>query len=598
MKLRLFIKSIRYSFNLLYRSGGVLLFVYLLFSLLCATVPLLSAYILKNILDILSGTSSQENTLIALIFSIALYVGMILLSYSLSSFKDICYQSIYNKACHTYNCEMLNKLSEMPISILDTSEGRDMVDEIGYIDETAVSLIFKLIDVISLVYTFTVAFVALISFNVWFSLLFIVLTLPGTIIDWVFGRKIIEFRQKTAPDVRKFRYYRWMLVDAWPAKDVRMYDLTDHIRKRYDEEKSEYQKANKELDKKELWASLFSEVIKRSGEIAFTVYVIYRAVLGTITIGDVSLFIGFALTISASFESILRTAVIEYGDNTELFKTVFDFYAVKENKTKPCRTIISFESLTFENVYFKYPCTEKYILSGVSFTLNKGDKLSIVGINGSGKSTIIKLILGLYEIDSGRILINGYPMQEYDPADISAHFSALFQTFVQYPLTLRENIALSSYDRMENSEAIRNALIQSGVYNEIQDKLKNGLDSYMTRQFDDQGTELSKGQWQKIALSRAYFKNADVLIFDEPSAALDAEAEDLIFKNFEDISEGKTGIMISHRISAARMTNKIIVLDGGVIRECGTHDELIALGGLYAKLYNLQKEKYTAKEGV
>lgn len=175
-------------------------------------------------------------------------------------------------------------------------------------------------------------------------------------------------------------------------------------------------------------------------------------------------------------------------------------------------------------------------------------------------------------------------------------FSALFQSFVQYPLTLRDNIALSDYGRVSNETEINAALKQSGVYDEIQPKLKKGLDSYMTRSFDDKGTELSKGQWQKVALSRAYFKNTPIVIFDEPSAALDAEAEDRIFKNFEAISDKKTGIMISHRISAARMSNKIIVLDRGVIAEQGTHDELVALGGLYAKLYNLQKEKYTVKE--
>ena len=150
--------------------------------------------------------------------------------------------------------------------------------------------------------------------------------------------------------------------------------------------------------------------------------------------------------------------------------------------------------------------------------------------------------------------------------------------------------AFSSLERMDNSDEIESVLTQNGVYEDIKPKLENGLDSFMTRQFADKGTELSKGQWQKIALSRAYF------IFDEPSAALDAEAEDRIFKNFESISDGKTGIMISHRISSARMSNKIIVLDGGKITEQGTHDELVALDGLYAKLYDLQREKYTVKE--
>ena len=192
-------------------------------------------------------------------------------------------------------------------------------------------------------------------------------------------------------------------------------------------------------------------------------------------------------------------------------------------------------------------------------------------------------------------MINGYPVSDYNISDVRRMFSALFQNFVQYPLSLRDNIALSDYDRASDDDAVISALKQSGVYDEMQEMLTNGLDSFMTRQFDDNGTELSKGQWQKVALSRAYFKNADILIFDEPSAALDAEAEDRIFKNFEDISEGKTGIMISHRISAARMSNKIIVLDGGIITECGSHDELVEKNGLYAKLYNLQKEKYRAE---
>ena len=275
---------------------------------------------------------------------------------------------------------------------------------------------------------------------------------------------------------------------------------------------------------------------------------------------------------------------------------LFEFFAIKTEQTGGTRKLETFESLTFDNVCFKYPHTDKYVLTGVSFTLNKGDKLSIVGINGSGKSTIIKLMLGLYEIQSGRILINGYPMSDYDMRDVRKLFSALFQNFVQYPLTLRENIALSSLERMDNSDEIEGVLTQSGVYEDIKPKLENGLDSFMTRQFADKGTELSKGQWQKIALSRAYFKNAPIIIFDEPSAALDAEAEDRIFKSFESISDGKTGIMISHRISSARMSNKIIVLDGGKITEQGTHNELVALDGLYAKLYNLQREKYTVKE--
>lgn len=387
-----------------------------------------------------------------------------------------------------------------------------------------------------------------------------------------------------------------MLTDAWPAKDVRMYDLTDSIKERYNEEKIQYLSANKRLDKKKTGSLLFAEIIRRSGEIAFTVFVVYQAINRQISIGDAALYISFALTASSAFNNMVFIFVMVYARSTEVMERLFDFFAIKTEKNYGMRILEEFESLVFENVWFKYPHTEKYVLTGVSFTLSKGDKLSIVGINGSGKSTIIKLMLGLYEIESGQILINGYPMSDYDIKDVRKLFSVLFQNFVQYPLTLRENIALSSLERIDDSDGLENALRQSGIYEDIKPKLEYGFDSFMTRKFDDKGTELSKGQWQKIALARAYFKKAPIIIFDEPSAALDAEAEDRIFKSFESISNGKTGIMISHRISSARMSNKIIVLDGGKITEQGTHDELLSLKGLYAKLYNLQRQKYTVKE--
>ena len=172
-------------------------------------------------------------------------------------------------------------------------------------------------------------------------------------------------------------------------------------------------------------------------------------------------------------------------------------------------------------------------------------------------------------------------------------FSVLFQNFVKYPLTFRENIGLSDYREMENDKKIFHCIEQGGITEDILSKLRQGIDSTMTREFDDDGVELSKGQWQKIAIARTYFKNADVIVFDEPSAALDAEAEDKVFESFCDITKNKTGIMISHRISSSKIATRVIVLDGGKIVEEGTHEALLESGGLYAKLYNLQKSKYT-----
>jgi len=593
-KIKLFIKSIGYSATLTYKSSGIMLLLYFVLNIIASTLTLFSTIALKYVLD----SIVTENQLLSVVLLwIGLYALSLVITQANTSIQNILHDSIFKKAEHLYERELAEKLTHLTLSIIDSSAGKDMIDDVRYGKNTAIYTTFRMVRIVSLLYTFVIAFATLVNFNVFFSLLFLLLTVPGIILNEVFDRKAEKLRREKAPDVRKFCYYRWMLTDAWPAKDVRMYDLTESIKGRYNEEKSQYLTANKELDKKKGRSLLFAELLRRSGEIAFTVFVVYQAINGQISIGDVALYIGFALTTSNSFTSILFVFVMGYTRATEVIGRVFEFFAIKTEENNAIRKLVSFETLTFDNVYFKYPYTEKYVLNGVSFTLNKGDKLSIVGINGSGKSTIIKLMLGLYEIESGQILINGYPMSDYDIRDVRKIFSALFQSFVQYPLTLRENIVLSSLERIDDSDEIESVLRQSGVYEDIKPKLENGLDSFMTRKFDDKGTELSKGQWQKIALSRAYFKNAPIIIFDEPSAALDAEAEDRIFKNFESISDGKTGIMISHRISSARMSNKIIVLDGGKITEQGTHEELVSLNGLYAKLYNLQREKYTVKEG-
>jgi ATP-binding cassette subfamily B protein len=186
-------------------------------------------------------------------------------------------------------------------------------------------------------------------------------------------------------------------------------------------------------------------------------------------------------------------------------------------------------------------------------------------------------------------------MSDYDIDEVRQQFSVLFQDFVQFPLTLRDNVALSNVAGIDDDEEIIEALKLGGIYEEYS-KFSNGLDTDMTRRFADDGVELSKGQWQKIALSRAYFKNAPIIILDEPSAALDAEAEDKIFRQFAEISGNRTGIIISHRISSSKLADKIIVLDGGKIVESGKHENLIRQDGLYAKLYNLQLQKYTLKE--
>lgn len=592
-KFNLFIKSERYSLDLVVKPHKILTASYLILYLFEAGFPLFTAYVLKDFLNLMTA---DKIDLTAAAAYIAVYIASIVLLQATTLLKSIVFDSLHSKAEHKFDYDMAVKLNQLPMSFLDSSYGKDIISKAQHAKGTSAFFAEDIVRFVTYAVTFSIAFAQMVQFSLPFSLLFLLLTIPGVIVGEKCSEAMDVYTMTNAANNRKYSYYRWMLIDRWPAKDVRMYNLSDPIEKRYYTEMNTYRKAMIKLNTKKYVLTALTELLKWSGQIVFVAYAVISALNGNISVGDITLYLGFSATIIWYFAYMLNCVTSSFGSRLNRMDKLFDFLDTRNDEDREgTRTLEKFSSLEFVDVYFKYPHTDKYILSGASFTLERGDKLSIVGMNGSGKSTIVKLMLGLYEIDSGEILINGFPMSDYDIKDVRQMFSALFQSFVQYPLTLRDNIALSDYERVEHDEAIEDALNQSGVYGEIKDKLENGLDSYMTREFDDHGTELSRGQWQKIALSRAYFKNADILIMDEPSAALDAEAEDRIFKNFESISEGKTGIMISHRISAARLTNKIIVLDGGKITETGTHDELIAKDGLYARFYNLQKEKYTAE---
>ena len=391
-KWRLLLRCIKLSISLIYKSSGLWVVVYFLLSLVASTLGLALTYALKYLLD----TLTVESVLIQnVILWITIYIVILLITQANQSIQNILYDTIFKKAEHLYDCNLAEKLSELPLSVIDSSDGKDMVEDVRYSKNTSVYLTYQLVRIFSLVYAFTVAITALIAFNVWFSLLMLVLTVPGMILLLVYDKKAENLRREQAPDVRKFCYYRWMLTDPWPAKDVRMYDLTEPIRKRYDEVKGEYISANKRLDKKKLLSMLFAETILRAGEIVFTVFVVAKALHGEIGIGDVALYTGLALSVVNAFEGFMNIGLMTYTRTTEVMSRIFEFFAISTEGNIGTRYLNEFESLEFQNVCFKYPHTDKYVLNGVSFTLNKGDKLSLVGINGSGKSTIIKLMLGL-----------------------------------------------------------------------------------------------------------------------------------------------------------------------------------------------------------
>jgi ATP-binding cassette subfamily B protein len=248
------------------------------------------------------------------------------------------------------------------------------------------------------------------------------------------------------------------------------------------------------------------------------------------------------------------------------------------------------KGFVFENVHFKYPEAENYVLKGISMELKAGQKLALVGENGAGKSTLIKLMLRFYEPTSGRILLDGTDIRKFNKADYQAMFGVIFQDFVRYELSLRENIAVGNISDIQNDEKIKIAAEMS-LAKEVISDMPDGLQQKLGKRFV-KGAELSGGQWQKVALARAYMKDASVLILDEPTAALDARAEYEAFQRFIGLTEGKTAVIISHRFSTVRMADTIVVLQDGIITESGSHEDLLNHNGTYKELFELQAAGY------
>ena len=282
------------------------------------------------------------------------------------------------------------------------------------------------------------------------------------------------------------------------------------------------------------------------------------------------------------------------AENALYLQDFFDFFNLEPN-IKVNRQARKFpnpirQGFVFENVGFKYHNTEKWAVKNLNFTLKKGEKLALVGENGAGKTTVVKLLARLYDPTQGRILLDGYDLKEYNVEDLRSETGVIFQDFVKFQMTANHNIAVGRINEKDNRPKIIHSAEQS-LADTVIDRLPEKYDQMIGRRFAD-GVELSGGEWQKVALGRAYMRDAQILILDEPTAALDARAEHEVFQRFTELTRGKTAVLISHRFSTVRMADRIMVLNQGQCLEIGTHEELLAKGGRYAELFNLQAEGY------
>ncbi|MFN4015320.1 MAG: ABC transporter ATP-binding protein [Reyranella sp.] len=433
----------------------------------------------------------------------------------------------------------------------------------------------------------------LIVFAPWLIVLLAVALVPAFLGEAHFNARSYSLDFGRTPERRELDYVRQTAASAETAKEVKIFGLNEFLIDRYRRLAASFYDANRRLALRRAgWGGLFTTIGTIGYYLAYA-YIAWRTLTGEFSVGDLTFLAGSFRRLRTLLESLLSGFSSVAGQALYL-DDLFSFFAVRPEIRSPANPL-PFpkpirEGFVFEDVGFIYPGAERWAVRHLSFTLKAGEVVALVGENGAGKTTLVKLLTRLYDPDEGRILLDGRDLRDYGLDQLRGSMGVIFQDFVRYNLPAGDNIAVGRIDARHDRNRVARAAGRSQA-DEVIARLPRGYDQMIGKRFKN-GVELSGGEWQKIAIARAYMREAEVLILDEPTAALDARAEFEVFKRFKELSQGKTAALISHRFSSVRMADRILVLADGRVEAQGTHEQLVAQQGRYAELFELQAAGY------
>ncbi len=433
----------------------------------------------------------------------------------------------------------------------------------------------------------------LIVFAPWLIVLLLVAMVPVFLGEAHFNAQTYNLDFSRTPERRELDYVRQTAASIETAKEVKIFSLNRFLIDHYRRLADAFYLANRAIAiRRAAWGGVFTGVGTTGYYLAYA-YIVWRTLEGDFTIGDLSFLAASFRRLRALLETLL-TSFSSTASQALYLNDLFSFFEMKPkvlspNNPRPMPRPVR-DGFVFDNVGFIYPGAPHWAVRNLSFTLKAGEVVALVGENGAGKTTLVKLLTRLYDPDEGRILLDGHDLREYDVEELRSSVGVIFQDFVRYNFTAGDNIAVGRIAARDDRERVERAAVRSHA-SEVIGRLPDGYAQRIGKRFKN-GIELSGGEWQKIAIARAYMREADVLILDEPTAALDARSEFEVFERFKELSKGKTAVLISHRFSSVRMADRVFVLLDGKIEAAGTHDELMAKRGLYSELFELQAAGY------
>ena len=434
---------------------------------------------------------------------------------------------------------------------------------------------------------------AIVTFSPWFLVLLIAAVIPAFMGETKFAMLAYSMLYRYTPERRELDYLRMCVTGSLIAKEMKIFGLGDYLVRRSSTLFDKFHQENKSLAIKRAATGSLLNLLPTAGYYGAYVLMLGRTLAGALTVGDLTFLVGSFSRSRGLLESLF-SGLNNIAEQALYIKDLFDFFQTKPaivsvpNALPAPRPIQG--GFVFRNVSFSYPGSSHLVLNNISFEFDAHERIALIGENGAGKTTIVKLLARLYDPSEGSITLDGFDLREYDVDDLRKEIGVIFQDYMRFDMSAGDNIGFGKIEELANLDRIRSAAHKS-LADQVVAGLSGGYQQMLGRRFEG-GVELSAGQWQKIALGRAYMRDAQVLILDEPTASLDARAEYEVFLRFADLTRDKMAVLISHRFSTVRMADRILVLAGGRIEEQGSHKQLVALGGRYAELFELQAAGY------
>ena len=572
--------------------------IMMLLTLVSGLLPVAQAWVAKLIIDsVVHSVSVHEDPKIAF-FSLLPFLyaefAFIFCGAIISQFKRLLDEILDHKIGFLINSKIIRKALHLELHYFENAEFYDKMQnarrQSEYRAMAIVNAIFQLVENIVTLGSFLAL---LLAFSPWVALLLFGAALPAFIAQNKYSELNFRLQSWKAPESRRMAYYEHLLTVDSSAKEIQSFGLGESLLGRYADLFWKVFREDAKLAWKRSWASLGWGLVSTLSYYACYAWVIFRTLTQSIGIGSMTLYLVIFRQSQGTFNGIFD-GLSKLYENGLFMETLFEFLDLPEREDKkpstPNLELNPKLGIEFKNVSFRYPGQSEFAVQDLNLVVEPGEKVALVGENGSGKTTLIKLMTRLYEPTSGEIFYQGRDLREWPMDELRRKIGVIFQDFVKYQLSLKENVGFGSIENLDETPRLERAADQGGML-EMIESLSEGWETTLGGWFQ-KGRELSGGQWQKIALSRAFMREGEVIVLDEPTSALDAEKEYEIFKRFKDLTQGKIAFLISHRFSTVRMADRIVVLKLGKIEETGSHVELMKRAGTYARLFDLQAEGY------